>query len=98
MAWIDISKAGQLTRGDKIEWDLARREEVVSAKIELHAKGFTSTQRPRVVCGDVIALVAERTLEWPIGARTFVGKERIRFLQGRAVSKECPGAAKRPTL
>src|SRR5262245_20204476 len=40
----------------------------------------------------------ERTLEWPIRARAFISKECIGFLQGRAVPKKCPDAAKRPKL
>ena len=72
---IDEAEAVEPAGGDFVERNLPRREKVVAPQIELEAERLPFVEAPGVVGRQVVALVAQRIDERPVGARAFVGDE-----------------------
>src|SRR6266566_4469392 len=91
---VHVSKPGELPRRDKVQWNLSRRKEVVTAQIQLNAESFIVAQMPRVVTRNVVTLVTQRTAEGAGSSVPLVCQERGRFVERGTITKECSIVAK----
>src|SRR5262245_19806744 len=98
VAWIDISKAGQLSRRDEIERNLAGGEKIIASEIQLHPDGFTVVELARVAAGQVVALVMQRTLKRSIGSLAIVREKGVGLVERGTVAKEASVTSERSTL